>query len=106
MSYNPKQGRDIRSRFDSDRGLYVIQQERTRTANGATNPNDLGGILDLGATGWEERYACDNVQEMLEELFNITFSEDCVVREIDIGDLDPLSATVQAALTRMQLLTI
>ena len=105
MSYNPVPGKDIRATYDDTLGLYVIQQERTRSANGTTNPNDLGSILDLGQEGWEVRFQSNNVAELLSELFSIAYQEDVVIRSVDFGPTSPLSPAVAGAVTRLQLLT-
>jgi hypothetical protein len=105
MSYNPVPGKDLRITYDATTESYQIEQVRTRTANGATNPNDLGGILDLGQEGWEVRFSTDNIAEVLAEMFSIAYQEDVGLRSVDFGPVSNLSPEVTEAVTRMQLLT-
>lgn len=105
MSYNPVSGADIRIVYDEPTETYQIQQARIRKANGTTNPNDLGGILDLGVEGWEVRYSTDDLAEILAEMFHIAYEENVAMRSVDFGPVSSTSPVVAEAVTRMQLLT-
>lgn len=105
MSYTPTPDQDIRAVYNYGLELYEVQQERVRRANGATDPNDLGSILDLNLEGWETRYQTDNVQELFEELFNIAYMENTYIRSIDLGPTSIQSVEVVNARERLELLT-
>jgi hypothetical protein len=105
MSYNPRPGADLRVVYDASNSTFVIEQERERTANGTTDENDLGSILDLGQEGWAERYRSDEVGLMLNELFAITYEEEPIIRSIDLGPVPLTSASVVSALERLEQLT-
>ena len=105
MTYTPVPDKDIRAIYNYDLGLYEIQQERVRRANGTTDPNDLGSILDLDQERWEPRFQCATVEELFEELFNITYQESTYIRSIDLGPTSIQSPEVVNASERLAQLT-
>ncbi len=91
--------------MDPTTNLFQIEQVRIRTANGTTDPNDLGSILDLGEEGWEPVFQTSLVGILLDNLLKVAYEEDVVIRSVDLGPLSPQSAAVQRAVDKLMLLT-
>jgi len=100
--FEPIDTQGVRLRFDTDSARWVVEQERTRRANGVTDPNTLGSILDLDEIGWETRCEYGDIRQAVVECAALAFEENVPLREFDLGPFLPNSPTVVAGIVLLQ----
>lgn len=100
-NFTPITGQDIRIRFEPEERLFLIEQAVTRRANGATDPNDIAGIIGLNTERWEILVRASSVLEAFERTFHLMYEENYDIRAVDLG---PVPSDAPAILeTRDQL---
>ncbi len=92
-----KEGSDLRIRFDSDTALWHLEQLRIRTANGATDPHTVAGILDLDEDGWEVLSTDQRLTSTVLQAIKTMLAEGSRMREVNLDPYVSTSPGVQQA---------